>query len=316
MARVSVIVPFLNPGPYLAEAIASVQAQTEADWELLLVDDGSTDASVAAAERAAAADTRIRVLRRSSASDGNAAAARNAGIGAATGELVAFLDADDVYEPIALESRRTAFTAHPEVMMVYGPTRWWHPDHPELDWTEDTHREAGRVHRPPSLLVRSILRQERHVPCTCGVMIHRAALEAVGGFDDRFSLYEDQTLWVKIMQRFPVYVTDVVGARYRQHPASATAASERSGHYDRLGPHAARVAFLRWVRSETEQAGPVDPAVARALRLASAAAGDEAVELSAMDRASVWVDGRRRAVRASVGKWRRSAVRFVRSSRR
>ena len=106
------------------------------------------------------------------------------------------------------------------------------------------------------------------------------------------SLYEDQTLWVKIMLRFPVYVTDVVGARYRQHPASATAASERSGQYDRLGPHAARVAFLRWVRAEAVQRRPGPLSVRGSVAACGlAAAGDEPeVSLTAAERA-IWLDG-------------------------
>jgi glycosyltransferase involved in cell wall biosynthesis len=185
MVTVSVVVPFLNAGRYLPEAIASLQNQTCHDWEMVLIDDGSTDGSAGIVARAASADPRIRLLRRPFGAPGSAAAARNLGILDAYGEFVAFLDADDVYEPNNLQSRLQAFEAHPEVMMVYGPTRWWHPGAERRDWIEGMRREAGRVHDPPQLLNRVVLMQLGHVPCTCGVMIRRRALALTGGFDSK-----------------------------------------------------------------------------------------------------------------------------------
>jgi glycosyltransferase involved in cell wall biosynthesis len=284
MVTVSVVVPFLNADRYLGEAIASVQAQTWSDWEMLLVDDGSTDHSADIAAEAATADPRVRVLRRPPDAGGSAAAARNLGIREARGEFVAFLDADDVFEPDNLESRLHGFEAHPEVMVVYGPTRWWHPGAEHRDWTEGMRREAGRVHQPPKLLNRVVLLQLGHVPCTCGVMVRRRALELTGGFDEAFHLYEDQTLWVKLMLRFPVYVTSVVGARYRQHASSATARSEASGVYVRTRPHQARVPFLAWVRDHARDAGLADDSVERAVRLAFAPYGNNKAMLAPKDR--------------------------------
>jgi len=270
VVTVSVIVPFRNAEQYLDEAIASVRDQTWTDWELVLIDDGSTDSSRLIAQQATEADARIRLLTRTSASAGNAAAARNLGVHNARGEFIAFLDADDVYERHNLRLLLQAFDGRPEVMMVYGATRWWHPGVPERDWTEDMRREAGRVHRPPELLNRVLLLQRGHVPCTCSVLIRRQAITVTGGFEESFHLYEDQTLWVKLLLRFPVYVTDAVGARYRQHEASTTAHAERSGVYHYRRPHESRVAFLAWVDHYAQSSGLADRSVQRALRLASA----------------------------------------------
>lgn len=281
---VSVVVPFRDGERYLAEAIASVQAQTVTEWELVLVDDGSTDGSHRIAAAAAEADHRICLLGRPFGTPGSAAAARNLGIDAARGEFVAFLDADDVYEPDNLSTLLAGFQDHPEVMMVYGPTRWWHPRAEDRDWVEGMRREAGRVHRPPELVNRVVLLQRGQVPCTCSVLIRRRALQATGGFDETFQLYEDQTLWVKLLLRFPAYVTDVAGARYRQHGGSTTARSEQAGVYVRTRPHQARAAFLDWIGEYARAAGLADRSVQRALRLASAAYGDGRTALSATDR--------------------------------
>jgi len=94
---VSVVMPVWNAEATLGEAVASVRAQTLPDWELILVDDASTDGSPGLIARLAAAEPRIRPIRR--ATNGGAAAARNAAIAASRGRLVAFLDADDRWYP-------------------------------------------------------------------------------------------------------------------------------------------------------------------------------------------------------------------------
>ncbi|MDD4851148.1 MAG: glycosyltransferase family 2 protein [Gemmiger sp.] len=96
---ISVIMPVYNPGPCLAAAIAGVQNQTFADWELLLIDDGSTDGSGAICDAAARQDARIRVLRQPNA---GICAARNRGLCASKGEYLAFCDDDDAYAPAFL----------------------------------------------------------------------------------------------------------------------------------------------------------------------------------------------------------------------
>jgi GT2 family glycosyltransferase len=266
VTRVSVVTPFLDAEAHLREAIDSVRAQTVADWELLLVDDGSTDASASIAAAAAAGDARIRLLTRPPGAAGGAAAARNLGIAAAAGAFVAFLDADDVLEPDMLAATLAAFDRNPNAAMVFGPTLWWHPGGGG-DWLESTYRRAGRIHRAPTLLRSLILLQKGQVPCTCSVLVRKAALEAVGGFDVRFRLYEDQTLWVKLFRSYDVYITPERLSRYRQHPGSVSAGAAAAGEYDRMRAHSARRDFLAWVEGYLLSTGGSDPGLLRALRL-------------------------------------------------
>ena len=87
-----------------------------------------------------------------------------------------------------------------------------------------------------------------------------------------------------------MYVTDVVGARYRQHDASATAQSERSGAYDRMQPHRARTTFLVWVRDYARASGLADPGVERGLRFAFAPYAELRTALTVRDRLTLaWV---------------------------
>jgi len=303
--RVSIITPFLNAEAHLAEAIASVRAQTCPDWELLLVDDGSHDGSSAIADRAAQKDSRIRSLRRGADRPAGAAAARNLGLKAARGEFITFLDADDRFTADKLETQLELMARHPGAMMIYGPTLWWHPEDARLNWTENMRSLAGRLHAPPRLLDKVVLTLRGPVPCICAVLIRRGAFDLVGGFEERFRLYEDQTLWVKIMARYPIYVSDHVTAMYRQHGGSTSAASEREGDYDRLGPHPARQAFLDWAGEYLLALERDNPSTKRALRLARAMLSGDRSKLTIAEKAVLWghwAEDRARAARRKLNR--------------
>ena len=110
---VSVVIPVFNGAPYIAEAIASVQAQTRGAAEIVVVDDGSTDGGGEIAQGLAD----VRVARQSQAGQ---AAARNHGARLARGEWLAFLDADDLWAPRKLELQLAALARDPELAMVFG----------------------------------------------------------------------------------------------------------------------------------------------------------------------------------------------------
>lgn len=267
--RVSVIMPFLDAQAHLAEAIGSVIGQTFVDWELLLVDDGSTDDSPRIAHEFAAREARIRLLPPDPDRRG-AAAARNRGIAAAQGEYVAFLDSDDLYEPGKLAHDVAALDEDGEAAWVYGATRWFYEGEGKRDTVERLGVRLDRRYPPPVLLNRIILEERGDIPCTCGVTIRRSALDAVGGFEERFALYEDQSLWVKLLLRYPVRVLSGCNARYRQHPASTSSAATASGVYSQTAGHPARDAFLAWV-GDYAAANDAPPSVFRSLGRAKGA---------------------------------------------
>ena len=265
--RVSVITPFVDHASLLGEAIESVRAQRFDDWELILVDDGATDESRAIADRFAAADpARVRVLPPAAERRG-VAAARNRGVAAATGALIAFLDADDVFTPDKLGVEVAELDAHPGAAMLYSRTHWWHDGIRGYDFTERLGVRANRVHPPPYLLNRVILLKKGDIPCTCGVLIRKHAIDAVGGFDERFHLYEDQTLWAKIFLTYPIYVSNACHARYRQHAASTSARAEAAGEYDRYRAHGAQDVFFAWLEAYVRDQGG-DPSVLAAIERA------------------------------------------------
>ncbi len=101
MPRVSIIMPAYNASVFLERAVGSVVSQTFSDWELIIIDDGSTDGTAKLADDLAASDSRIQVIHQENSGVSNA---RNKGIGRASGEYIAFLDADDAYGPEFLEA--------------------------------------------------------------------------------------------------------------------------------------------------------------------------------------------------------------------
>jgi glycosyltransferase involved in cell wall biosynthesis len=262
---VSVVVIFRDAGWFIEEAIDSVFAQSYVGWELLLVDDGSTDESTEVARRwAERHPTKVRVLEHDGRRNRGMSASRNVGVAAARGEYVAFLDADDVWLPKRLERLVAILDAHPEAAMVYGPILWWYgwtgkAEDRERDFVESTGVEPDTLVTPPTLLTLFV---QRRAAVPSGMLLRRAAIEEVGGFEEAFSgLYEDQVFCSKICLRAAVVASSECSYKYRRHPASCSSVAERAG-LDHLG----RRLFLRWLAAYLTEQGATHPELWRAVR--------------------------------------------------
>lgn len=251
---VSVVMPVHDtPAGFMREAIASVRGQSESAWELVIVLDAATEACAAVAHAAALEDPdRVRVVGVAGGSPKGLSGARNLGIASARASMLAFLDADDVIEPDALDVRRSLLEAHPGAAMMYGQTRYWfswtgREQDRDLDW-EPEPGVADGVHEPPTL-VPLFLTGRASVPCPTSILVRRATIDAVGGFDSAFrTLYEDQVFYARVALRHPVLASARILDRYRQHPQSMTAmaAAEKDD---------ARERFLAWLERELVATG-------------------------------------------------------------
>src|SRR3712207_5555672 len=154
---VSVITTFLDEEKFIKEAIESVLAQRYDNWELLLVDDGSTDSSTQIALRYAQRyPEKVRYLEHPGHENRGRSATRNLGIANARGEYIAFLDADDAWLPHKLQQQVAILNSHPEAGMVYGRTLLWYswsgnPDDAKRDSIESS-TQLNTLFRPPALL--------------------------------------------------------------------------------------------------------------------------------------------------------------------
>ncbi|QHG15289.1 glycosyltransferase [Nostoc sp. ATCC 53789] len=267
---VSVITIFFNAEQFIQEAIESVFAQTYKNWELLLVDDGSTDGStVIAREYAKKYPEKVRYLEHEGHQNRGMSATRNLGIRNAKGEYIAFLDADDVWLAPNLEQQVSILHTHPEAGMVYGNTQYWY------SWTgnpEDTQKEfcdkvaevtkkPNTLFKPPTLLT-IFLQKSGAVPCTCSLMVKREILEAIAGFEESFrGLYEDQVFYAKVCLKAPVFVTNECWAKYRQHPNSCCSSTHNTKH-----EYEGRLFFLKWLEKYLTEQGAKDTEVWQALQ--------------------------------------------------
>ncbi|PKP73771.1 MAG: glycosyl transferase family 2 [Alphaproteobacteria bacterium HGW-Alphaproteobacteria-6] len=252
---VSVIIIFLNGERYIAEAIDSVLAQDLADWELILIDDGSSDGATAIARRYAEADPgRIRLAEHPGHENRGMSASRNAGLALARGRYVAFLDADDIWLPARLGHHVAILEARPDVAMSMGPTLLWSgwdrpPGAERRPWlAADIPTDLGlpvmQPLEPPIVAIGFLEKRGGNVPGICSLLVRREALLAVGGFEDRFrTLYEDQVFFFKICLAYRVIATDRILDRYRQHPGSAC---HQAGGMS--GDAAMRPVFLDWLQ--------------------------------------------------------------------
>ncbi|MCZ6672445.1 MAG: glycosyltransferase family A protein, partial [Verrucomicrobia bacterium] len=124
---VSVIIIFLNEERFFKEAIESVLAQTYDNWELLLVDDGSTDdSSFIARHYASQRPDQIHYLEHEGHANLGMSASRNLGVRHATGQYISYVDGDDVWIANKLERQVAILDSHPEAVMVYGPVQLWY----------------------------------------------------------------------------------------------------------------------------------------------------------------------------------------------
>ena len=237
---------FLNEQRFLEEAVQSVRDQTLAHWELILVDDGSTDASTQIARDLAAADQRIRYVDHPGHANRGMSASRNLGVTHATAPHIAFLDADDVYMPDKLAEQVELLESMPDVALVCGAMLLWYSWDP-ASTEKDSALTGGvadrRLDPPEAALVFEPL--GRAPSAGVDLLVRRSVFEAVGGFEDRFhGLYEDQAFLTKVYLRYPIYISSRVWLYYRQHDASCCAQTTWTDYW-RL-----RSVFLDWLAED------------------------------------------------------------------
>ena len=254
---VSVTIPVLNGGKFLAEAIESVIAQTYRSWELLVVEDGSRDASPVIAQRYAREwPGRIRYLEHPGHENRGMTESRNLGLRNSLGRYIARLDADDTLRPNAFADKVAILDANPGAVMVYGPTQMWFSweGGSDLDQIYTPVVPLNAVVPPPAAML-AFLGDERNE--AMGMFVRREIMEAIGGYTAEGGyLYEDNALNVKICLWHPVYVSGRNWYRYRQHADSYCAVKRARGEYD-----AGRLHYLEWVGKYLSDKNVQDPEV-------------------------------------------------------
>ena len=245
MPHVSVVIPAFNCAPYIAAAVESVLGQYHQDLDIIVVDDGSTDGTSQALEQYR---DRLQLLRQMNA---GAAAARNHGLSAAKGELVAFLDADDWWDPSRLSAQLAALQAFPGGGLVFSDfavadangtrilergIRWKYGvvrDAHAAAWADIFSESRRVIWRDGEGRERLATAYQGHVGRwlfrgnminTCSVLLHREVIEQVGGFDQTLETEEDYDYWLRVTQHRPLVYVDEPLLTFRRRPGQLTQA--------------------------------------------------------------------------------------------
>ncbi len=190
--EISIVIPTFNRCWSLQDAIASVLSQTFPRREVIVVDDGSTDAT---ADLLAAYTDDIIVIRQENK---GVSAARNAGVAAASGQYIAFLDSDDMWLPEKLFRQHAFFLSHPEAVICQTDEIWIR---------NGVRVNPGHRHRKPSGM---IFEPSLHLCLVSpsAVMLRKDILKDIGGFNETFPACEDYDLWLRIGLYHPVHLID------------------------------------------------------------------------------------------------------------
>jgi hypothetical protein len=212
MPTVSVIMSHCNGVAFLARAVESVLAQTYRDFEFIIIDDGSTDASPQRLRELAARDARIKLVVRENR---GLTKTLNEGVRLATGQYLARMDSDDVSYPDRFAKQVAYLDAHPDVVALGGAYEMiddagrvfhvmWYPD-------DDQHLQESSLSGRPAL-------------CHPLVMMRADAVAKVGGYDESFPVAQDNDLWLRLGEVGKLACLPDVLLQYRQHGKSVSEA--------------------------------------------------------------------------------------------
>jgi glycosyltransferase involved in cell wall biosynthesis len=224
---ISVVIPCYNAEGYIAATIESVLAQEHPGLEIIVVDDGSSDGSVALVR---ASFPQVRVEQQANQ---GVAAARNKGIALASGEWIAFVDADDIWLPGKLAAQLEQLAANPDCRMNYCAWKVWPSDAPRptpayLAELAQSAGERARWDGPSGWVYPDLLLD--CVVWTSTVMARRSLFDEIGSFDTSLRLGEDYDLWLRASRVTPILRVVHPYALYRIHPASITHSRPTDNH--------------------------------------------------------------------------------------
>jgi glycosyltransferase involved in cell wall biosynthesis len=218
--RFTVVIPCYNAKRWISATLKSVLAQTWRELEIIVVDDGSSDGSADLVRSQFPSVTLIQQVNR------GVAAARNKGIANATGDWIAFIDADDIWLPGKLETQWRLLSTQSHARMAYTAWYVWHCTAPEptkgfVERLElENCGESSRWSGPSGWIYPELL--EDCCVWTSTVIAHRSLFDEIGVFDEKLPIGEDYDLWLRASRVTPILRVPAPLALYRMHPNSIT----------------------------------------------------------------------------------------------
>lgn len=203
----SVIIPLYNKENSIVDTINSVLNQTFKDFEILIVDDGSTDSSLEHVRKAIKEDERIKLITKE---HGGVSAARNEGINQACYDYIAFLDADDIWVCSYLEEQKKLIDNFPDAAM-------WGMNYSLVNKGKHTELNTGLPGNFRGYITDYFsTKHASDLFCSSSVVVHKKCFDKIGLFDTRIDYSEDLDMWYRIILNFPVAFDSTISVKYIQ----------------------------------------------------------------------------------------------------
>ena len=234
LPRVTVVIPAYNAEKYLRETVNSVLAQTLSDWQLVIVDDGSKDKTFDLAQQITSEDARISAILQANQ---GVSIARNSGMSAGVAsEYIAFLDADDIWLPNMLKQLIAKMEESTDNVAAHGLGKFIDSEGQDIrlgeceqmcrkrPTVENGRVRASRADEPTTL---EALIVSGCVVCPASVLMKRAVVESIGGFDKNYSICADWNIYIRLARHGNLGYLDEVVLGYRQHASNMSGNSTR-----------------------------------------------------------------------------------------
>jgi len=243
MPKISIITPLYNGLKTLEETADSVFIQDFKDWEWIFFDDGSKDGTQELAKKYEKEfPGRIFYYEHSQNRNYGTAYTRNRAVEKSKGEIISFIDQDDIWFKNRLSSQLKLLDKSDDCAMIWGPCLYWYK---EREFKQPVgYRGSGLrtgLYQPPEF-IEIFLSDLRGTPLPGASLVKRKCFDAVKGYDESIKGSEDITLWLKLANVFTIYYEDEILVKYRRHQDSTLSVARGSGEMDKWD-----LDFYKWV---------------------------------------------------------------------
>jgi len=243
LPEVSIITPLYNGSKTLEETADSVLGQDFKEWEWIFFDDGSTDETIEIAEKIKQKyPDKIFLYTHESNRNHGTAYTRNRAFEKSTGNIISFIDQDDIWYEKRLSHQLNLFRNKPECAMIWGPALYWYSERSFVQSVglNGNGLKSG-IYEPPAF-IEIFLSNLKGTPLPSASLVRRKEFENVRGYEESIRGSEDIVLWLKLSEKYPICFDEEVLIKYRKHQDSTLRKANDSGKMDEWN-----LDFYKWV---------------------------------------------------------------------
>lgn len=243
MPKISIITPLYNGLKTFNETAESVLKQDYTDWEWILFDDGSSDGTQDKARKLSEHyKDKIFYYEHEDNRNFGTAYTRNRAVEKSRGEIIAFIDQDDIWYENKLSHQLKVLESQKDCSMIYAPALYWYKEREFIQPIKNKGKDLNSgLYQPPEL-IEIFLGDLRGTPLPSAALVRKKNFSEVNGFEESIKGSEDIVLWLKLAKNYPVYFDKEVLTKYRRHRDSTLRQAAQSGKMDEWN-----LTFYKWV---------------------------------------------------------------------